>query len=223
ARHDRHGVIRAEPELARVVAVLEQVARAGTPQPPPDRDAREASRDPFPQAAVDPQMPEPGRREHEIVRSATPRREAAEHDHAQRDAMHDVGPLLAHDAGNAEEAAQRLERAEAAPLVFERNDPTTLRRDALAMLTHARRHHDLEARRAGGTRHRQEVGDEKPVLGDEIKKLGHPARPIDEAARFSLKIPLWRPEGRWRSSRRPPRYGACSAWCSRSRGRPAPG
>ena len=102
-----------------------------------------------------------------------PRGKPAEHDHAQRNAVHDVRPLVAHDAHNAEEAAQRLERAEAAPLVLQRHDAAAFRLDARRMVAHARRHHDLETGRARGAGHRQEMGDEKPVLGDEIKKFGH--------------------------------------------------
>ena len=147
---------------------------AGPAQPAPGRDAREALCDPLAQAAVDPQMTEPGRRQHEIARAAPPCRKAAEHDHAQRDAVHDVGLLLAHDAGDAEEAAQRLERSETAPLVLQRDHAAAFRGDALAVLPDPGRDRHLEARRTGGARHRQEMRDEKPVLGDEIKKLCHP-------------------------------------------------
>ena len=52
---------------------------------------------------------------------------------------------IAHDA---RKAAQRLEDAEAAPLVFQRHDAAAFRLDAGRMLAHARRDHDLEAGRA---------------------------------------------------------------------------
>ena len=138
-----------------------------------DDEACKRPRDALNGSMIAPHMPKPGRRQHEALRAAEPRRKPAEHHHAQRDAVHDVRPLLAHDAHHAEKAAQRLERTEAAPLVLKRHDPAAFRRDARRVLAHARRHHDLETGRLRGAGHRQEMGDEKPVLGDEIKKFGH--------------------------------------------------
>jgi hypothetical protein len=54
-----------------------------------------------------------------------------------------------------------------------RNHTAAFRLDARRLIAHARRHHDLETSRLRGAGHRQEMGDEKPVLGDEIKKFGH--------------------------------------------------
>jgi len=87
--------------------------------------------------------------------------------------MHDVGPLGLNDRGYAEKAAQRLKYAQAAPLAFQPHDPAAFRFDVRGVVAHARRHDDFEAGPARSPRHGKEMGDEKPVLGNEIKKFGH--------------------------------------------------
>ena len=74
----------------------------------------------------------------------------------------------------AEKPRTRFKNAETAPFAFERHDPATFSLDAGGVVAHARRDHNLEAGRAGGPGHGEEMGDEKPVFGDQIKKFGHP-------------------------------------------------
>ena len=59
-----------------------------------------------------------------------------------------------------------------------RHDQAAFRFDAGGMITHARCDHDLESGRARSPRHGEEMGDEKPVLGNQIKKFGH-SHPAD--------------------------------------------
>ena len=58
-------------------------------------------------------------------------------------------------------------------LVFQRHHAATLLFDAGRMLAQARRHHDVEPGRDGGPDHWQEMRNDRPVLGDQIKKFAH--------------------------------------------------
>ena len=49
------------------------------------------------------------------------------------------------------------------------------------MVAYARRDHDVEAGRTRGAGHREEMGDEKPILGHEIKEFVH-QNPMDNAS-----------------------------------------
>src|SRR5689334_17752860 len=84
-----------------------------------------------------PQQTESRGREDEPFRAADLGGESPDCHHAQRDAVDDVGPFGPNDVCNPEEPAQGFHQAEAAPLIFEGNDPEAFGLDATLMIAHA--------------------------------------------------------------------------------------
>src|SRR3984893_11358413 len=124
-------------------------------------------------------MPQPRRRHHQRPRASELCREAADHYRAQRDAVHDIGALGAHDLQRLKEIAQAAQRTKATAPALDRDHGKSFGPEPLAVLAHARRHRDLQAAIPRRLRHRQEMRDKEPVFGDEVKDFGHDWRRPD--------------------------------------------
>ena len=100
------------------------------------------------------------------------RREAADEDAAQRDAMDQIGLLPAENRRRDLPAVQpvviglRLRRS-----ASKRDDLGARGLDRLPVRAHPRDDRDLEPELAGGPRHGQEMGGEEPVFGDDEDEL----------------------------------------------------
>ena len=99
------------------------------------------------------------------------RREAADEDAAQRDAMDQIGLLPAENGGEISGLQAGRDRVQAAPVGLERDDLGTGGLDRLPVRTHPRDDRHLEPELAGGPGHGQEVGGEEPVFGDDEDEL----------------------------------------------------
>src|SRR5260370_11851906 len=64
-------------------------------------------------------MPQPGRRHHQRSRADEFCREAADHHRPQRDAVHDIGTLIAHDLERLKKIAQAVQWTETAAPAFD--------------------------------------------------------------------------------------------------------
>src|ERR1700733_4721943 len=93
--------------------------------------------------------------------------------------MNDVGPLGPHDREQLKNIAHGEQRAEATALIFPGNDGNPLGLKPLTILTHPSRNNDLIPTILRRLRHRQEMGEKKPVFSDEIEYLGH-ERPVQD-------------------------------------------
>ena len=87
--------------------------------------------------------------------------------------MNDVGPFVPDCADDAEKGGGDIQRIEACALRFHRDRAKAFARDGVAVPAQARRNRDLQALGLRGARHRQKMGNEKPILGHHEKKLGH--------------------------------------------------
>ena len=124
-------------------------------------------------------MPQPGRRHHQRSLASELCRKAADHHRPQRDAVHDIGALFAHDLQRLKKIAQAAQQAETAAPALDRNHGKSFGLEPLAVLAHARRDGDLQAAIPRRLRHRQEMRDKEPVFGDEVKDFGHDRRRRD--------------------------------------------
>jgi hypothetical protein len=80
-------------------------------------------------------MPQPGRRRDRRSGASELCREATDHHRPQRDAVHDIGALGAHDLQRLEKIAQATQRTETAAPALDRNHGKPFRLEPLATAT----------------------------------------------------------------------------------------